>query len=329
VFGTDSDKNTHRIGFLLIPNFSMIGFASAVEPLRIANRVNGESIYSGYTYSVDGEPVTASNGIPVVVDTPLAEADRLHAMFVCSGVQVKTQTVRPVLTALRRMATHGTDIGGICTGSHIMATAGLLDDYRCTIHWENLAAFREDYPDLDITSELFEIDRNRYTCAGGTSALDMMLTMIGLQEGMRLAADVADTMLHHRIRDGHESQRMELRSRLGVAHPKLLSVIEHMEENLEEPLSCAELATRVNLSTRQLERLFSKYMNHAPTRYYLELRLNRARYLLRQTSMPVLSVALAAGFVSASHFSKCYREHFKRTPSEERRILDYPSTTVN
>ncbi len=322
VFGTDSEKNTHRIGFLLIPDFSMIGFASAVEPLRLANRVSGESVYSGLTYSIDGEPVAASNGIPIIVDAPLSEARGLHAMFVCTGVKVRRYLEKPILTALRRMATHGTDIGGICTGSYILAKAGLLDDYRCTIHWENLAAFREDFPDIAVTPELFEIDRNRYTCAGGTSALDMMLTIIGLQEGTRLAAGVADAMLHHRIRDGHESQRMELRSRLGVAHPKLLAVIEHMEENLEEPLSCAELASRVELSTRQLERLFSKYMNHAPTRYYLELRLNRARYLLRQTSLPVLSVALAAGFVSASHFSKCYREHFKRTPSEERRNLE-------
>jgi len=319
VFGTDEDKDTHRIGFLLIPDFSMIGFASAVEPLRLSNRTKTETVYSGYTYSLDGEPVTASNGIPVVVDAPLSEATGLHIMFVCSGIRVRRYLEKPYLTVLRRMATHGTDVGGICTGSYILAKAGLLDDHRCTVHWENLAAFTEDFPDIDVTSELFEIDRNRYTCAGGTAALDMMLTIIGLQEGTRLAAEVADMMLHHRIRDGHEAQRMGLRSRLGIAHPKLLDVIEHMEANLEEPLSCAELAIQVGLSTRQLERLFSKYLNHAPTRYYLDLRLNRARFLLRQTSLPVLSVALAAGFVSASHFSKCYREHFKRTPSEERR----------
>lgn len=321
MFGTDADKNTHRIGFLLINDFSMMGFTSAVEPLRLANRENGDAIYTGISYSLTGEPVTASNGIPIIVDAPLSEAKGLHAMFVCTGLKVRRYADKAIMTALRRMASHGTDIGGICTGSYILAKAGLLDDYRCTIHWENLAAFTEDFPDADVTSELFEIDRNRYTCAGGTAAIDMMLTIIGLQEGTRLAAAVADAMLHHRIRDGHESQRMELRSRLGVAHPKLLAVIQHMEENLEEPLSCAQLASRVVLSTRQLERLFSKYMSHAPTRYYLELRLNRARHLLRQTSLPVLSVALAAGFVSASHFSKCYREHFKRTPSEERRQI--------
>jgi transcriptional regulator GlxA family with amidase domain len=209
-------------------------------------------------------------------------------------------------------------MGGICTASHILAKAGLLDNYSCTIHWENLTAMVEEFPDLSITSELFEIDRNRYTCAGGTAALDMMLNWISLQQGAIVAASVADEMLHHRIREGHESQRMELRNRLGVAHPKLLAVVGLMEEHLEEPLSCAELAKQVGLSTRQLERLFRKYMRNAPTRYYLELRLNRSRFLLHQTSLPVLSIALASGFVSASHFSKCYREFFKRTPSQER-----------
>jgi len=319
MFDVDVENCRHQIGFLLVPDFTMISFASAIEPLRSANMIRGESVYSGITYSVDGQPVKASNGISVVVDAALSEATRPHVLFVCAGMDVRNRVEKPVLSGLRRMASHGTDIGGICTGPYILAKAGLLNDYTCTLHWENLASFREDFPEVEVTSELFEIDRNRYTCAGGTAALDMMLTIIGLQEGMRLANEIAEMMLHHRIRDGHESQRMELRSRLGVAHPKLIAVIEHMEQNLEEPLSCAELAARVDLSTRQLERLFSKYMNHVPTRYYLDLRLNRARYLLRQTSLPVLSVALAAGFVSASHFSKCYREHFSHAPSEERR----------
>ena len=126
-------------------------------------------------------------------------------------------------------------------------------------------------------------------------------------------------MIHHRIREGTEGQRMALRARLGVSHPKLLAVISRMEENLEAPLSCGDLAEGVGLSTRQLERLFRKYLYKAPARYYLKLRLDRARFLLSQTSLPILSVALACGFVSASHFSKCYREHFGHTPSEDRR----------
>ena len=201
----------------------------------------------------------------------------------------------------------------------MLARAGLLNGHRCTIHWENFDSFREEFPDLAVTQELFEIDRTRFTCAGGTAAIDMMLSLISRQRGQDVASSVTDQLIHHRMRDAHERQRMELRARLGVAHPKLIQVVGEMERCIEQPLSCADLAEGVGLSTRQLERLFRKYLGQAPTRYYLGLRLERARHLLLQTTMPILSIGLACGFVSASHFSKCYSEHFSRTPSQERR----------
>ncbi len=321
MFGAINGEDTTRIGFIPVPDFSMIAFAAAVEPLRLADRETGEPIFSCFSYSLDGRPVTASNGMPVAVDGSIKDAKGLHAVFVCSGIDVHKHADKELLTRLRHFASHGTDVGAICTASHILAKAGLLDEHRCTIHWENFAAFTEEFPDVDVTSELYEIDRNRYTCAGGTAALDMMLHLVALKAGADVAARVADQMIYHRIRDSHEGQRMELRARLGVAHPKLLAVIAAMEDNIEEPISCAELAASVGLSTRQLERLFRRYLDCAPTRYYLELRLKRARFLLRQTSLPVLGVALASGFVSASHFSKCYREHFDHTPSAERRAV--------
>ena len=165
---------------------------------------------------------------------------------------------------------------------------------------------------------MFEIDRNRFTCAGGTAAIDMMLNVISRQHGHELAAAVADQFMHERIRDQHDHQRMSLLVRLGVRHPKLLSVIEVMEKNLEEPLNRIDLARDAGLSTRQLERLFRKYLNRSPARYYLELRLDKARLLLLQTNMSIIDVALACGFVSASHFSKCYRDFYGRTPRKER-----------
>ncbi len=317
--GTEED--CHRIGFFLVPEFSMIAFASAVEPLRLANRVSGRVLYRWESYSLDGRPVIASNGVPVAVDGALADAEALPTVILCSGVNAHRHGDRALIAKLRRLASHGAAIGAVCTGSHILARAGLLDGHRCTIHWENMGSFVEEFPQIGVTSELFEIDRNRFTCAGGTAALDMMLHIIARQMGHDAAALVADQLVHHRIRDGHERQRMELRCRLGVSHPKLLAVISRMEECLEEPMTCGELAGAVGLSTRQLERLFRKYLNRAPTRYYLGLRLNRARFLLLQTSLPILGVALACGFVSASHFSKSYREYFHRTPSQERRAI--------
>jgi AraC family transcriptional regulator, glycine betaine-responsive activator len=307
-----------RIGLILIQNFSMNAFAAAVEPLRLANRASGQDLYEWHIFSVDGAPVAASNGIVLHAEGDLEKANDVSIVMVCGGVDVHKFTHKGMLSWLRKMARKGADVGALCTGSQILARAGLLDGYRCTIHWENLASFVEDFPEIEVTPELFEIDRNRFTCAGGTAAIDMMLNVIARQHGHELAAGVADQCMHDRIRDQHDHQRMSLPERLGVRHPKLLSVIAVMEKNLEDPLNRIDLARDAGLSTRQLERLFRKYLNRSPARYYLELRLNKARLLLVQTNMSIIDVALACGFVSASHFSKCYRDFFGRTPRKER-----------
>ena len=307
-----------KVGFLLIPNFSMLAFASAIEPLRAANRMSGDTLFSWIVASPDGMQSRASNHVKTEVDGDSTILADCHIVFVCAGLDVKAQTDKSILNMLRRLDRQGAVIGAICTGTYLMAAAGLLDDRRCTIHWENIDGLAEEFPLLEITNELFEIDDTRITCSGGTASLDMILYMIGQIHGQTLAAQVSDQFIHDRIRDPSDRQRMELRSRLGVSHPKLLAVVDYMEQGLEEPLSQTELAQKANLSTRQLERLFRKYLSTTPTRYYLNLRLARARHLLRQTSMSILSIALACGFVSASHFSKCYREVYGRTPRAER-----------
>ena len=307
------------VAFLLVPSFSMIAFSSAVEPLRLANRIEGHEAFSWRVLSADGRPVSASNGVEVAVHGSFADLGGATAAIVCSGVDVQTFDHRELAARLRTLASRGVPVGAVCTGTYVLARAGLLDDHRCTIHWENQDSLREQFPEIDVTEELFEIDRTRFTCAGGTAAIDMMLALIARQLGQEVASGVTDQLIHHRMRDGDERQRMELRSRLGVAHPKLISVVGEMERCIEQPLSCVDLAEGAGLSTRQLERLFRKYIGQVPTRYYLGLRLARARQLLLQTSMPILSIGLACGFVSASHFSKCYSEHFDRTPSQERR----------
>jgi transcriptional regulator GlxA family with amidase domain len=308
------------LGFALVPNFSMIAFASAIEPLRLANRASGEEIFRWRLYSPDGRPVSASNGVVVTVDGAYADMGDLRNVVVCAGIDVQKGNHTALIAKLRKLATQGVSIGAVCTGPYILAAAGLLEGYRCTIHWENYDSFREQFPSLNVTQELYEIDRGRFTCAGGTAAIDMMLSVIqSTTRDHEVAALVTDELIHHRMRDSSERQRMELRSRLGVAHPKLLAVVAEMEKRLERPATCAQLAKRAGLSPRQLERLFQKYIGTTPTRYYLGTRLERARHLLLQTSIPILSVGIACGFVSASHFSKCYSEHFKRTPSDERK----------
>ncbi len=322
---------TSRFGFFLLPSFSMLAFTSALEPLRAANRMAGRDLYDWQVISADGGPARASSGVQVIADSSIEAIEQLDNLVVVGGLNSHSYDEQRVVARLRRLARRGARIGALSTGSFVLAKAGLLDGYRCTIHWEALPAFNEAFPHLQCSSELFEIDRSRFTCSGGTAALDMMLSLIAVEHGRDLAVQVAEQFIHERIREQHDSQRMTLRSRLGISHPKLLNVIELMESNLEEPLSRAELARLTGLSTRQLERLFQKYLGRTPTRYYLELRLYRARMLLTQTAMSVLDIALACGFVSASHFSKCYREFFLKSPRDERlapRRTRQPSNTA-
>lgn len=314
--------------FLLMPDFSMLAFSSAVEPLRVANRFAAEAVYDWRIATLDGQPAPSSGGTRILPDCALDACGRPDYLIVVAGMDVQRFRNSPAIPLLRRLERGGARIGALSTGSYLLAWAGLLKDVRCTVHWENLDAFREDFPDLEVSGELYEIDGARLTCSGGTASLDMMLSLVAARHGRDLATRVAEQFIHERIRETHDHQRMSLQGRLGISHPKLLQVITLMEENLEEPLARAELARRAELSNRQLERLFRKYLGRTPTRYYLELRLQRARALLTQTAMSILHVALACGFVSASHFSKCYREFFNKMPREERQHHEPPRATA-
>lgn len=193
---------------------------------------------------------------------------------------------------------------------------------RCTTHWENRDSFQEEFPDLELTHSIFVIDQNRYTAAGGSASFDMMLNIVARQFGTELANEVADQLIHTSLRSETDEQRLSIPTRIGVRHPKLARVVHQMEENIEEPISPSTLARDVGMSTRQLERLFRRYMNRSPKRYYMELRLKKARNLLLQTDMSVINVALACGFASPSHFSKCYRGMYDTTPYRERGSSD-------
>lgn len=321
MFGAPPHELPQRISFLLVPRFTLLTFASFIDPLRMANRMSGKELYKWSLYSQDGEDVHSSCGLKMAVDGNIQTIDPRSAVVVASGLDVHHIVDNRLISWLRRIERQGAVIGGICTGAWLLAKAGLLDNHSCTIHWENIAALSEEYPDLDVTSDIYEVDGKRFTCSGGTASIDLVLKLIRDQHGSELATMVADQFVVDRIRDEFDGQKISLPARLGVKHPKLLQVIQRMEANLEEPLSRSELAVEARLSTRQLERLFRKYLNRSPARYYLELRLNRARLLLLQTNMSVIDVALACGFVSASHFSKCYRDFFGKTPRRERGLL--------
>ncbi len=308
-----------QLGFLLVPEFSMMALFSAVEPLRVANRLSGRQLYSWHIFSVDGAPVVASNGMSLVAEASIGEIARFPCVVVCASFAPERYESKKLLAWLRRLDRQGSELGAIETGTHVLARAGLLDGYRVTLHWENLPSFAEEFPDIEVTGELFEIDRKRFTCSGGTGALDLILNRISASHGHDLAVAVSESLLHARIRSRDDHQRMALGLRLRVRNPSLLKIVTAMESNLEEPLALDELAALGNISRRQLERLFRNFLGDTPSGYYLKLRLRRARHLLEHTSMSVLDVALASGFVSPPYFSRAYRNLFGVSPREDRR----------
>lgn len=312
-------QSVQCFGFLLLPNFTHIGFAAAGEPLRMANMAAGHTIYRAHTLTEDGAPVAASNGVRVQPDAALHGAPRLDALFVVGSNPLVHSGDRAVLDWLRRQAQKGVALGGVCTGSYTLARAGLLNGYRCTIHWEDMGQFVEQFPQITVSPNLYEIDRDRYTCSGGTAPVDMMLALIARSEGgQELAATAAELMVCERIRAGKERQRMPVSVRVGTDRPRLSTAVALMEANLEEPLAVDELARLAGVSRRQLERLFRDHLGTTLTQHYLRLRLELARRLLRNGKLTITDVATACGFRSLSHFGARYRRQFGHPPRIER-----------
>ncbi len=307
-----------RFVFVLMDQFTMLCFASAIESLRIANRTAGKKLYSWSIIGEGGENATCSNGCTFHLDSDFVELERDDTIMLCGGIGIQQATTKKVLNWTRREARRGVIIGGLCTAGYTMAKAGLLDGRKATIHWENQDSFTEEFEEVTLTKSVFVVDGNRITTAGGTASIDLMLKLIADDHGEELASAVADILIYSSIRTDQDTQRLSIPTRIGVRHPKLSRVIQIMETSIEEPISPATLAKDVGMSTRQLERLFRRYLSRSPKRYYMELRLQKARNLLMQTDMTVINVALACGFASPSHFSKCYRSHYDTTPYRER-----------
>ena len=311
-------QKPRRFVFVLLDNFTLLSFAAAMDCLRLANRMSGKSLYEWRLVGEGGESVSCSTGTAFHLDGDLDELRRDDTIIVCGGADVQKATTKRMLNWLRREARRGLAVGGLCTAAYTLAKAGLLDGKRATIHWENQDSFSEEFDEVNLTKSVFIIDGNRLTTAGGTSSIDLFLQIISNDHGEELASAVADQQIYSSIRTDQDTQRLSVPTRIGVRHPKLSQVIQKMEANIEEPISPSVLATEVSMSTRQLERLFRRYLNRSPKRYYMELRLQKARNLLMQTDMSVINVALACGFASPSHFSKCYRAHYETTPYRER-----------
>jgi AraC family transcriptional regulator, glycine betaine-responsive activator len=309
-----------HFAFLTLPRYSMIALSNAVEPLRMANIISGQRAYEWSIVSLDGTPVAASNGLTLAPTQPLDGLGRVEILFICGGIEVRDGVTAPLLRALRRYAERRTGLGALCTGGYALARAGLLDGYRATIHWENLSALREEFPRVVLSNQVFTVDRDRYTASGGIAPLDLMLHLVKGKLGARVAQLIAEQFIVDRARNDRDQQFVPLRAQLGASHEGLIKVAQLMEAHIERPMPLDAIARATGLSRRQIERLFKRHLDCVPKKYYLQMRLRRARELLLQTAMPIMDITAACGFQSPPHFSKCYRRQFGCPPSAERQV---------
>ena len=315
------DDGVITLTFLLLPEYAMLSLMSAIEPLRVANRLAGKVLFRWQCLTEDGQAVLASNQMALQTHNSIHAVELPRNLFVNASFHPELYINPATIEWLRKVQRHGRIIGALDTGCYLLAKAGLLKGHRITLHWEALPVFQEEFPMVQVTHELFEIDGKRITGAGGTAATDMMLHIIQLHSGINLALEVCEQFIKTGIRQKSDKQRLSLVHRLNIHHPKLLKVLLLMDEHIENPIAPEILASRIFISLRQLERLFQRFLQCTPSQYYLSLRLARARQLLCESGLNVSQIAVACGFNSAAHFSRSYRSHFAISPKMQRQIV--------
>lgn len=309
---------TQHFSFFLMPEFTHIAFSCALEPLRIANLVAGKTLYRWSLLSEDGRTATCSNGSVTLTEGGMESGRKVDRLFLISGLNVPAHTTPRLLAWLRRERAAGTPLGGICSAAYVLAKAGFLDDVETALHWAWHDLFAEEFPEVRLVRNVFVAREKIITASGGTAAADLMLHLIGRAHGEDLATEVADQMVYNAVREGTAAQRVSVQSRHGMRNDHLKRAIAIMESSIETPMSPSLIAEEIGISTRQLERLFGRYLNSTPKHYFLEMRLSRAQNLLVQSEQSVTEIAMACGFQATSHFSKVYRTRFGRSPISQR-----------
>jgi AraC family carnitine catabolism transcriptional activator len=308
----------YKIGFWLLPEFSHFGLVAAIQPLFLANWRAQRRLFDWTTRSADGAPVRASNGASIPVDAAIGDRDRFDTLLVlaCFEPKLHAHDLR-LRRALRRAESSGIEIGGIETGSELVAAAGLLDGHAAAVHWDNLAGFKGRYPKVLARPQLYTADRRRLTCGGGTAVIDLMLALVARESSAALSAEVAQQMLSGGPR--RPSQHQLVLSPEPPVDALVDSAIALMQSAVEDPLPANEIARRLGVSSRQLRRRFQQTLGMSLIRSYLRIRLSKAHQLLQQTGLPVTEIAISAGFRSLEHFSRAYRGSFGCAPSTDRR----------
>lgn len=304
--------------FLLMPEFTHLAFSCAIEPLRIANLLSGKELYRWSLMSANGETERASNDIVVQVHRGFGPLNRGERLFVLSGIHMKENLTPEVLGVVRKARATGNLAGALCSGAYALAKAGILDGMRASIHWDYHDSFMEEFPEVTLVRNVFVADEKYITASGGTATADLMIYLIEQEHGHDLALEVADMMLHNAVREASAEQKLSLQSRHGIRNEHLSNAVRIMSENIEEPIPPSEIAAEIGISTRQMERLFGRHMNCSPKKYYVDMRLQKARNLLLQTEKPVTEIAFLCGFASPAHFARVYRNQFGVTPVNQR-----------
>lgn len=314
----EPQRDVRHFTFILLPDFSLLAFSAALDPLRITNQLSQRPLYRWTVFSETGEPVVSSSGTSINVDGEIGNLPVESNVFVCSGLVTRHHANTKTLASIRRHARFGGIVGGICTGAVTLAQAGILKSKRVTLHWENQPAFQEEFPDIEITTNLFEIDEKIVTCGGGSASMDLMLHIIKKDYGAQLSGLVADMCLSGTRRSGSSQQRPSISSQIGSRNRRITSALKLMKENIETPLTIGELASSLNSSRRQIERLFALHLQISPSRYYRDLRLDHARGLLLETDLPLSEIMVACGYSSMAVFNKSFRYRFKESPRKFR-----------
>lgn len=310
-----------RIGFFLVEDFSMMSLAAAIEPLRSANRHLGAEAYSWAYLSLDGAPVRASNGMIISACASMRSIPKLDYLFACAGTDTDPPDRPAINAAFQRVRRQGIRLGAISSGAFILARAGVIRDARCTVHWEYLPAFQQEFPAIRTENRLYVVDRDLYTCSGGLASADMMLHKIAGQHGAEVARAVGNQFQVDRIRDASEAQRSGAQDRIATLPPPLQRAVALMLANVEEPLAIRAISRMTDTTPRQLERLFRGFLGCTPVGFYRARRLEKAHDLLIHTNLPLIEIAQMTGFAGHSQFSAAYRGHFGEAPSLSRRRL--------
>ncbi|MQY43852.1 helix-turn-helix domain-containing protein [Epibacterium sp. SM1969] len=306
--------------FVLLDAFSMLSVTAAIEPLRVANRMAGHGCYSWSIVSEDGSPVQASNGMVLDSQDRIGAGGRPDYSFVCAGLSMTAAHPTRLSAFLNRRAAAGVTMGAISMGTIFLARAGLLRNSRCTMHWEGQPAFRDEFPDIALSNAIFEIDGSIVTCAGGMSSFDMVMALIANNHDARLLRSISNQLQMDRTRSGVAVQSAGSEHIADTAPKQLHRAVLILSENMETPVAPLELAEAVGTSRRTLERLFLKYVGMTPSKFCKVQRLERAHDLLLHSNLPLLDIALATGFRSASYFSYAFSGYYGVSPSSLRSV---------